>query len=100
MMSVLLILASFAVAHAASIDSSHTLMAIDVCGCCPRTCGGGTLIGCYNTIDMPPNAVTCVYRDAAGNAFECVSCLHKANEIADALNAIFEPGPAVATVAQ
>ena len=49
-----------------------------VCGCCPRTCQGGTFIGCYNTIFMPPNAVTCVYMAADGTAFDCVSCINKA----------------------
>jgi hypothetical protein len=76
-------------------------MAVDACGCCPATCGGGTFIGCYHTIAMPPNAVTCVYVDANGKAFDCVSCLLAAKdpEIA-ALNAIFEPGPATASVTQ
>lgn len=49
-----------------------------VCGCCPATCQGGTFIGCYNTIFMPPNAVTCVYVGADGKAFDCVSCINKA----------------------
>lgn len=51
--------------------------AAGVCACCPATCGGGTFIGCYNTINMPPNAVTCVYADADGNASACLSCINK-----------------------
>ncbi|MFL6235807.1 MAG: hypothetical protein ACJ76N_21940 [Thermoanaerobaculia bacterium] len=100
--SVLLVMAAFAVGHAATA-ASPALLAVDACGCCPKTCLGGTFIGCYHTIYMPPNAVTCVYRDAAGNAFDCVSCLLAASDTdktAAALNAIFEAGPAFATAAQ
>ena len=49
-----------------------------VCDCCPATCGGGRFYGCYNTVNMPPDAVTCVYTDAAGNLFSCVSCINRA----------------------
>ncbi len=99
-LTVLLLMAAF-VGHAASVDSSHTFLAAGLCSCCPATCGGGTYYGCYNTVDMPPNAVTCVYKDAAGKLFECVSCLNaSADTTTAALNAIFAPGPASATVAQ
>ena len=67
------------------------LMAGGVCACCPQTCGGGTFIGCYNTINMPPNAVTCVYSNSGGGP-GCVSCLNAAaaDDTTVALNAIFE----------
>jgi len=66
------------------------LMAGGVCACCPQTCGGGTFIGCYNTINMPPNAVTCVYSNSGGGP-GCVSCLNAALDTTEAaLNAIFE----------
>jgi len=98
--SALLVMAVLGVGHAATA-ASPALLAVDACGCCPKTCLGGTFIGCYHTIYMPPNAVTCVYRDANGNAFDCVSCLLASKDPAtEALSAIFEPGPAVATAAQ
>jgi hypothetical protein len=66
------------------------LKAGGVCACCPQTCGGGTFIGCYNTIDMPPNAVTCVYSNSGGGP-GCVSCLNATLDTTEAaLNAIFE----------
>ncbi|HEX4965753.1 MAG TPA: hypothetical protein VF173_33395 [Thermoanaerobaculia bacterium] len=76
--SVFLALALLAAGHSASAAMAPTppgeLLAVDACGCCPATCLGGTFIGCYHTIAMPPNAVTCVYiKD--GKAFDCVSCL-------------------------
>jgi hypothetical protein len=74
-----------AASAATAIVPSGELLAIDVCGCCPATCGGGTLIGCYHTINMPPNAVTCVY---SGKAGACVSCL-LADPVKEAYNAIF-----------
>lgn len=109
-MSLLLILAVVAatpVAHAAAAytpsGSDTGLMAVDACGCCPKTCGGGTFIGCYHSISMPPNAVTCSYQDAKGNFFDCVSCL-LADPAKDAttvaLNAIFEQPAPAATAAQ
>jgi hypothetical protein len=82
-----------ALAATATVPSGG-LLAIDVCGCCPPTCGGGTLIGCFNTIDMPPNAVTCVY---SGKVGACVNCL-LADPVKEAYNAIF--GEAGATCPQ
>jgi hypothetical protein len=95
-MSVLLVLAVLGGGHAASAATASPtpgeLLAVDVCSCCPATCGGGTLIGCYHTIDMPPNAVTCVYTKAGTKAFACVSCLLASTDIdatTAAYNAIF-----------
>jgi hypothetical protein len=98
--SMLLIMAALGVSHAMTA-ASPVLLAVDACGCCPKTCLGGTFIGCYHHISMPPNAVTCVYQGADGQPFDCVSCLlADKNPATDALSAIFEPGPAVATAAQ
>lgn len=111
-LSLLLILAVVAatpVAHAAAAytpsGSDTGLMAVDACGCCPKTCGGGTFIGCYHSISMPPNAVTCSYQDAKGKFFDCVSCFLADTTTTDAtsaaLNAIFEKAaPAAATAAR
>jgi hypothetical protein len=88
-------------AWAAAESSTGALMAIDVCACCPATCGGGTLIGCYHVVGMPPNAVTCVYSNS-GNGPGCVSCLLAgADTETAALNAIFEASsPAGASAAE
>ena len=98
-MSILLVLAVLGAGHVASADTESPapgeLFAVDVCSCCPATCGGGTLIGCYHTIDMPPNAVTCVYTKPGTRAFACVSCLLASTDIDDtaaAYNAIFGDG--------
>jgi len=100
-LTVLLVMAAFAAAHAAPVALSHPIFPIDAdCSCCPQTCGGGTFLGCYD-LSTPPGAVTCVYKDAAGNVFDCVSCiLDRADPTAATLNAIFAPDPAAATVAQ
>lgn len=48
------------------------------CSCCPATCGvGTTFVSCYRTDNMPPNAVTCVYRNANGVTWACVSCYNQ-----------------------
>jgi hypothetical protein len=50
--------------------------AAGVCDCCPPGPPGTTFLGCYNTVNMPPDAVTCVYEDTDGNAFAYVSCFN------------------------
>ncbi|HEX6898280.1 MAG TPA: hypothetical protein VF789_01140 [Thermoanaerobaculia bacterium] len=57
--------------------------AAGVCACCPAGPPGSVFVGCYNTVNMPPNAVTCVYEDANGNVFAWVSCINKAPAVAD-----------------
>jgi len=68
-------LASAATASEGSAIRFEADAAAWICSCCPKTCGGGTLFGCYNTTTMPPNAVTCTYKTAGGREFECVSCM-------------------------
>lgn len=77
----LLALALPAVADAAPIPSAETflrfkaLAAASICDCCPRTCGGNPLAGCFNNINMPPDAVTCTYKAPDGREVMCVSCM-------------------------
>jgi len=110
-MSLLLLLALCATTAVAQAEATYTpsgsdtgFLAVDACGCCPKTCLGLTFIGCYPHIGMPPNAVTCSYQDATGKFFDCVSCLladTTKDTASAALNAIFEkPAPAPATAAQ
>jgi hypothetical protein len=51
------------------------LATASICDCCPKTCNGNQLYGCYNTINMPPDAVTCTYKTADGKEVSCVSCM-------------------------
>lgn len=44
------------------------------CSCCPSSCGGGTYFGCWNSVDHPSNAVTCIYQGSQGH-FNCLSCM-------------------------
>ena len=71
-------LASSGAAFTVSTGMVYASAPAGVCACCPASAPGGTFVGCYNTINMPPNAVTCVYEDANGNVFAYVSCINKA----------------------
>lgn len=79
--AVLAALIAPAIAGAAPISSSasflrfQALATASICDCCPRTCGGNQLFGCYNTINMPPDAVTCTYMTSGGQEVSCVSCM-------------------------
>lgn len=77
------ILASSGAAFTAGTVYYQGAAAAGVCACCPAGPPGSTFVGCYNTINMPPNAVTCMYMDADGNVFSYVSCINKAFAVAD-----------------
>ena len=53
-----------------------------ICSCCPATCGGNILSGCFNNTSMPPNAVTCTYHPPGVPSNDhdpaCVSCMASA----------------------
>ncbi|HEY0556168.1 MAG TPA: hypothetical protein VGG20_18085 [Thermoanaerobaculia bacterium] len=95
--SLFLIVALLGAGQAARAASAPMglMTAIDVCGCCPVTCGGGTFVGCYNVLGMPPNAVTCVYSNSGGGP-GCVSCLLTAKDDPGTvtLSSIFAGAPA------
>lgn len=77
------ILASSGAAFTAGTMYYEGAAAAGVCDCCPAGPPGSVYVGCYNTVNMPPNAVTCVYEDANGNVFAWVSCINKAAAAAD-----------------
>lgn len=49
-----------------------------LCGCCPQSCGGGTYVGCWSSVNHPDNAVTCIYASGSTH-FNCLSCMVSAS---------------------